>query len=99
MPNGHSLDSFQPSNYRVMCEIEGTLRRGTYSPRINYNSGKVEGYKSEVQEILSTLNEPNSPRGEKLGVGECAPHPMRLDPQDPATVPVSESGASFPRLC
>ena len=62
-------------DFRVMCEIERTLRRGTSMPDIMYNKGKVEGYRLEIQDILGALNVLGSPSGENLGV--------HLAPTDP----------------
>ena len=85
-----------PSKCRVICEIEATLKKGASTPRINYNSDKIEGCKLEIREILSALNVLGSPPGDKFDVGERAPYSAAFDFQDTATTLVSESGTSLP---
>ena len=63
-------------------------------PHVKYDKGKVEGYKRRIQEILGTLDAPNSPLGENLRVGGCAPHLVFVGPHSTATTFVCESGTS-----
>lgn len=63
-------------------------------PHVKYDKGKVEGYKRRIQEILGTLDAPNSPLGENLRVGGCAPHLAFVGPHSTATTFVCESGTS-----
>ena len=55
------------SNFRLICEIERTLSRGANTPHTKYNKELVEGYKLEIQEILSVLDSQSSPLDENLG--------------------------------
>jgi hypothetical protein len=48
-------------NSRIFGEIALTIRRGSTSvPHLQYDKDKIEGHKSEIQEILSALNAPTS---------------------------------------
>jgi hypothetical protein len=87
-----ALSASLPSNSRVIGEIERTLRRGTSTPHIKYNKGKVEEHKPKIQEILGTLNALGSPLDENLHAGEQAPHLAPIDPHGTATTSVPESG-------
>ena len=60
------------SDFRLVCEIERTLRRGANTPRAGYNKEKVEGHKREIQEVLVVLSSQRSPLGENLSVVESA---------------------------
>ena len=62
------------------------------TPHINYNSDKIEGYKLEIQERLTSLYALCSPVGEKFDVGERVPDSATVDPQDTSMAPVSVSG-------
>ena len=46
-------------NPRITLEIERTLRRGASTPKVKYDKGKIEKYKSEIQDILDDLNRPS----------------------------------------
>jgi len=81
---------FPPNNSRVVCEIEGTLRRGVDGPHVEYNQGKVEDHKLEIQEILGNLN---APLNKSLVGGVLTPPSTPGDPQDDAETSVSENCA------
>ena len=55
------------SNFRLICEIERTLRRGTNTPNTKYNKEKVEEHKLEIQGILGILDSRVSPLDGNLG--------------------------------
>jgi len=57
-------------------------------PRVEYDKGKIEGHKLEIQEILSALNAPSSSLDENFSAGDRAPH-------DTTTSSISESGTSL----
>jgi len=61
-------------------------------PVIEYNKGKIEGYKLEIQEILNALNAPHSLLNGNLAVDERALllAPAHSHPRGTATTPVSE---------
>ena len=88
------------SNPRVIRETERVLRRGASMPVIEYNKGKIEGYKLEVQGILITLGAPRSLLDENLPIDECAPllAPVDLHSHDTTTTSASE-GTLESRLC
>jgi len=58
-------------------------------PVIEYNKGKIEGYKLEIQEILDTLNAPRSPPGENPTMDERAPLLAPTDPHSRDTATTS----------
>ena len=62
------------------------------APHPGYNKDKVEAFKLEIQEILDTLNVPNSYIDETPSVGERATNLASIDPHDTATTSVPESG-------
>ena len=78
-----------PTESRIICEIERTLRRGASTPHTGYNKDKVEGHRLEIQEILGTLNAPNSPSDGTPSVGEQV---TNLAPVDLHTASLCESG-------
>lgn len=72
-----------------MSGLERTLGREANVPHIKYNKGKVEGHKLGVQEILGTLNTPDSPLG---GATKPGLQLARVDPSKTATISVVENG-------
>ena len=63
-----------PNNFRVVFEIEQTLRRGADTPHIKYDKGKVEEHKLKIQGILGTLDATGSPLdSENLSMSARAP--------------------------
>lgn len=81
------------NDFRVMCEIERTLRRGASTPYVKYRS-RVEGYVLKVQQTLRTYQALNPPFGEDPSTGQSAAHPTPVDPHNCATTYVSEGGTS-----
>jgi len=69
-------------------------------PLIEYNKGKIEGYKLEVQEILNALNAPRSFLDDNLAVNERSTlsAPIGPYPHGIATITVFE-GMPELRLC
>lgn len=76
-----------PNNPRIVCEIERALKEMNI-PHTRYSKGEIEGHKLEIQQILRTLHEPNSPLSENSGTGELAP----ADTRGTAAASVSDSG-------
>jgi len=68
-------------------------------PLMDYDSGKIEGYKLVIQEMLGTLNALSPLVGEMLDVGEHAPPSAPVDPQDATMNPASVSGVFLSPLC
>jgi len=64
-------------------------------PRAEYDKGKIEGHKLEIQEILSALNAASLPLDENPSVSNRAPHSAPINPHDTATISISESGTSL----
>lgn len=89
-----------PSESRVMCEIERTLRRRANVSYTGNSRESVEGYMLEIQQILGTLSSLSSPLNKNPSVSERTPY---LAPIETPTTTVSESGMSLashsPALC
>ena len=81
-------------NSRVFGEVVRTLRRGASTPRMEYDKGKIERHKVEIQEILGALNAPDSPPTGSNCVGQCTPQSLST-----GTVATSnsKSGRNGPR--
>jgi hypothetical protein len=63
---------------------------------MEYDKGKIEGHKLEIQEILTALNAP----GESQNRSDDEPHSLSADPRDDTST--SRSGRIRPylrRLC
>ena len=77
-----------------MFEIEQTLRRGAGTPHMKYDKGKIEEHKLKIQEILGTLDAPDSPLdSENLSMVARAPKLAFVSP--PVITSVIEDGMSL----
>jgi len=72
-----------PTSFRVMEEIERSLRRRAVMPHIIHNKSKIEGQKLRIREILNTLDASSAPLDETLPLGS----------HDTVTTPTSDIGA------
>lgn len=78
-------------NPRVTLEIERALRRGASTPQAKYDMGKIEKYKSEIQDALDHLNRPSPSSNEDNGAWERTTQPLFVCSSTAATS-VSEPG-------
>jgi hypothetical protein len=60
------------NKFRLVCEIERTLRAGGNASQKKHSKEKVEEYKLGIQEILDVLNPQSSPPDENLNMIESA---------------------------
>lgn len=75
------------SNSRVTSEIERALSR-VNPPHTNYNKEEIEGYRSEIQQILDILYAQNTSPSENSAV-------VRADVAGNATDSVAETGTAL----
>ena len=81
------------TDFRLICEIERTLRRGANTSHVGYDKERVEEHKREVQEVLGVLNSQRSPLNENLSMVESATAVVSVA-SGTATTSVAKSGMS-----
>lgn len=87
-----------PCNFRIFSEAARTLRRGANIPRKEYERGKIDEYKLEIQKILDTLNAPtsSSPKGSDAASDERVTQSLLTDFRDITT---TTSGSEIGKTC
>lgn len=91
------LCDYLNTNFRVVCEIEQTLSEDT-----EYDKGKIEGHKLEIQRLIDRLNTQSLYIGAGGSMGEHGTQSPSVDSRDSdsATTSVSEQGGNYqPQPC
>ena len=81
-------------NSRTLRDLERTLRAGAGAPRVNYDKGKIEGQRLDIQRILDSLNIPSSLLDRDDSIDERALQLESLSLDSPTTISRSENGRS-----
>lgn len=75
-----------------MRGIEGTIKKGTSTPRCKYNKEKVESLILEVRQLLGTLGSLSSHPGGNFVVSERSPRSKPIGSRDTTLTPAPGSG-------
>ena len=86
------------SGSRATCDIERIIRTGASRSGIQYDKGKIEERKLEIEQMLNALSTHRSSLVGERSVDHRAPQSIDVDSRSNAVTSVSHSGRSWSQL-